>query len=174
MFTKPRPALAENIWFNAVGFQIIWWLSILYGEQYSLLVIVILATHVALNKTPLTELKFITLVGVFGFSLDTILTFVGIFDFSLTHSYPPYWLLLLWIGFAATIRHSLAFLPNHIAVLAITGAIGGTMSYLAAYKLGAFEFGVDIAIGCFLLASLWSFLMPIFFCFKNYFETIEV
>jgi hypothetical protein len=102
--------------------------------------------------------------SVLGYAVDTALTFVGVFVFY-EHGggvyMPPLWLLLLWMGFSATLRQSLVFFMDKLPLASICGALAGSLTYVAAANLGAVSFGYSVAHTAYLLAVIWAILFPL-------------
>jgi len=68
----------------------------------------------------------------------------------------PVWIIVLWVGFAMTINHSLAWLDRHPILPIAMGFIGGPMSYLAGLKLGAVEYQQSVLMVSAGLAVAWA------------------
>ncbi len=50
---------------------------------------------------------------------------------------PPLWILMLWVGFGATIRIGMQWLLNHPILGGLIMMVGAPLSYISAGKLGA-------------------------------------
>ncbi len=73
----------------------------------------------------------------------------------------PAWILILWVGFALTINHSLAWLNLHPLLPAVAGLICAPLSYLAGVKLGALAYqGDSLLISC-ALGVTWAIAMTV-------------
>jgi len=167
-----RSGLTQNPWINFIGFNICWILCVLFGNSAILPVTGLLICHLLLHSKPWTETRVISTLGLLGFSIDTLLTLTGVFRFphSAEISLPPFWLLLLWLSFSATIRQSLAWLTKLPVMASLAGAIGGPLAYYTASRLGAVDLGFSIAASLVLLALIWAVILPLFFWLSQQLE----
>lgn len=130
---------------NFILFQAAWFICVLgaaYDQTYPALAIslVILLIHFALIKNRLLELKLIVIAGIFGLLFDgALLNFNLILynDPGLPYPLTPIWIVMLWMIFAMTLNHSLAWLSQKIYLSILFGALGGPLAYIAGEKLGA-------------------------------------
>lgn len=156
--------LTQIFWVNLVGFQMVWWLSILGRDATQSIIFLLLVIHLMLHSRPRHELKVVFACGILGYAIDSALTFAGVFVFQ-EHGrgvyLPPIWLLLLWFGFAATLRQSLVFFTDKLPLAAACGAVAGSLTYLAAANLGAVSFGYSMQTTAYLLAAIWAILFPV-------------
>jgi len=153
--------LSQNIWINVIGFQVTWWLSIMYGNSAIVPVVFLLALHLVFHKAAVEEIAVITACACIGFTVDIMLTMQGVFIFENNPAHVPCWLFLLWLCFSATLRQSLRFFSHHLALASIAGAIAGSLTYLAAARLGAVSFGFSTFSTLSLLALVWAILFPL-------------
>ncbi|WP_136679863.1 DUF2878 domain-containing protein [Neptunomonas sp. XY-337] len=152
---------SERFWVNAIGFQAVWWGSILLGDTAAFAVLALLALHLAFHSQPIVEARVVIASGVVGFSVDSLLTVAGVFTFpSLILSLPPIWLLLLWFAFSATLRNSLSVLRKYRVLASVLGAVAGASTYIAAAKLGAVELSFGYLATFLLLLPVWAVLFP--------------
>jgi len=155
--------LTQIFWVNLVGFQMVWWLSILGRDSTQSIIVLLLVIHLMLHARPRHELKVVFICGILGYAVDAALTYTGVFVFR-EHGggvyLPPLWLLLLWFGFSATLRQSLVFFADKLPLAAVCGAIAGSLTYLAAGNLGAVSFGYSVPATAYLLAAIWAVLFP--------------
>ncbi|MCO4758751.1 MAG: DUF2878 domain-containing protein [Oceanospirillaceae bacterium] len=156
--------LSQIFWVNLVGFQMVWWLSILGRDHTQSVIFFLLLMHFLLHARPAHEVKVMLVCGVIGYSVDAVLTFAGVFVFY-EHGggvyMPPLWLLLLWFGFSATLRQSLVFFVDKLPLAALCGALAGSLTYVAAANLGAVSFGYSVSLTAYLLAAIWAVLFPL-------------
>ncbi|RVU29463.1 DUF2878 domain-containing protein [Neptunomonas marina] len=152
---------SERFWVNAIGFQAVWWGSILLGDTAAFAVLALLALHFACHSQPMVEARVVIASGVVGFSVDSFLTIAGVFTFpSLLLSLPPIWLLFLWFAFSATLRNSLSVLRKYRVLASVLGAVAGASTYIAAAKLGAVELSFGYLATFLLLLPVWAVLFP--------------
>lgn len=142
---------------QAVCFQAIWFASVLGGNSWLLLSLILLGIHFSLSPDRNNDLKVISL-GLIGLSVDTCLSFAGVFQFEQT----PFWLFLLWYGFALNLGHSMGFLRKLKPWLVmLIGAAGGSYSYLLSWKLGAVALPLGPLVSGCIIAISWALLLPI-------------
>lgn len=152
--------ISQRFWINLLGFQLAWWCAILLREDGLLIMALLLLTHLLLHRQPGQELKAILLCGFTGFAIDLILTRMGLFIFPEGH-WPPVWLLCLWFCFSATLRQSLSYFREHALLASGCGAVAGSLTYLAAARLGAVTFGVSELAMFGMLLVIWMVLFPL-------------
>lgn len=153
--------ISQKFWVNLIGFQAIWWLSILYGNAASAVVALLIFFHFYYHSNPQTEVMIVLTTASVGFWVDMMLSGVGFFIFPESVSTFPYWLFLLWMGFCATLRQSLNFFEGKYRLSAICGAVAGSLTYLTAAKLGAVELGFSQLHSLLVLVVIWSVLFPL-------------
>ena len=103
-----------------------------------------------------------------GSLIDTLLHSAGILIFP-NQYFIPFWLIILWAAFAATIAHSLQFLRHSTLLQALIGFIFPPLSYLAGASFSIVELGYSQLATYFILAMIWSVLMVVFFQLKDIF-----
>jgi len=180
--------ISQNFWINIIGFQLIWWGCVLFGNTWLAIIWALLGCHLLFHREPIPEACYILICATLGFGIDTLLTFKGFFIFqdsvlqgavlqgSTLQSQspqessviPPLWLFALWISFSATLRQSLGFFSKHYVLAAILGAIGGSGSYLTAEKFDQVSFGFTTWYTGFFLAFIWSILFPLLIWVSHY------
>lgn len=153
--------LSWKIWINFLGFNLIWALSIFSGNEAMLWVLLLLLLHFLIIAEPLVELKVVLATAFLGYSVDCLLTLLGVFRFEQVQGITPIWLVLLWIGFCSTLRHSLYFFSNKHLIASLAGAIAGSFTYLLAAHFGAVELPLSPVISAAVLASVWAVLFPV-------------
>ena len=123
-----------------------------------------LALHIRLIGVSQEELRFWIIAGVFGTITDSIFAAVGFIDYR--GGYPgidwlaPFWITGMWVGFTATLHHSLVIMRDHAWLAFLLGAIFGPVSYLTAESVGAIAIHVDLLTSSLVLGILWGVLMP--------------
>lgn len=132
-------------------------------------VAVLLAAHLYITPGRRREARLIALVGLLGFTVDSIQAGLGVYSFvsegqgaaSMLPAWlcPP-WMTALWMVFASTLNGSMSWLAGRVGVAAAAGALFGPLSYLAGERLGAIALNADPVISLGVLAVTWAFLMP--------------
>ena len=154
---------------NFVLFQSIWFIFILsaahnslYGALVGFSLLILQYLH---GKKLFADCVLIGLAIVISFIHDGLLKY---FNFIIYHIvfidfYAPIWIIGLWISFALTINHSLAWLQNKPALQIFFGLIGGPLAYLAGEKLGAITLSHEYTL--YILALCWAVVTPVLFKF---------
>lgn len=142
-----------------------WWACVLWmgwwGPMTMLLFVII---HLVVMRAQWRqELGIIALSTALGIGLDNALaaggavTYVG--DILVGRS--PLWLVAIWAGFGATIRHSQAILVRSARIAIITGAVGGPLAYMGGEKLERMV--VMGTSGWVAISVLWALAMTVLF-----------
>ncbi len=156
---------------NFILFQSIWFILILaaahesfYGLALGLLLILVQYWH---GKLMIPDFKLILASIIIGFAHDTSLNYFKFIQYNIDFNtyYSPFWIIGLWISFALTINHSLAWLGNKKLLQMIFGLIGGPLAYIAGEKLGAIYMINTMTL--YVLALSWACIIPILFQFKK-------
>jgi len=156
---------------NFILFQSIWFILILaaahesfYGLVIGLLLILVQYWH---GKLMVPDFKLILASIIIGFAHDTSLNYFKFIQYNIDFNtyYSPFWIIGLWISFALTINHSLAWLGNKKLLQMIFGLIGGPLAYIAGEKLGAINMINTMTL--YVLALSWACITPLLFQFKK-------
>ena len=156
---------------NFILFQSIWFILILaaahesfYGLVIGFLLILVQYWH---GKLMVPDLKLILTSTIIGFAHDTSLNYFKFIQYNIDFNayYSPVWIIGLWISFALTINHSLAWLGNKKLLQMIFGLIGGPLAYIAGEKLGAIYMINTMTL--YVLALSWVCITPLLFQFKK-------
>lgn len=124
---------------------------------------VLLLAHLALAPDRTREGVLILIIGLFGFTVDTLQASAGIYSFSGTSVLPwlcPPWMTALWMLFATTLNGSMEWLARRYRLAALLGALFGPLSYLAGERLGAIALPSDRAVSLSGIAIVWALVMP--------------
>lgn len=149
------------MWINLIGFNVAWFGLVTIGNGFVPVALIWLAVHLYYAKLRATEIKLVLIVALIGITLDSSLTLLGIFHFD--SLLIPFWLMILWCCFAATLAHSLKFLAKSKMLQFVVGAALAPLSYIAGFTLSAVDFGYSVATTYLLLALLWGPLMQLLF-----------
>lgn len=154
---------------NAVGYQLVWFISVVgaaHDMPYAgpLAAIAFVLTALAYGGTARDDLRLIPFVLVIGLLFDSGLIALGWLHFSApwpSERFSPLWMLGVWLAFALTLNHSMAFLKGRYALAATLGAIGGPLAYWSAsHGLGAITFDAPAATVSIGLGAVWCVLFP--------------
>ena len=116
---------------NIIGFQLCWAACVIGGNLWALVCVFLFMLWHWTQRKP-GELKLIILLTLTGTLFDSILMHLGVLSFP-SHGgvVIPLWLILLWCSFAATLRHSLAWLLQRPLLASVLAAISAPWSYYA-------------------------------------------
>ncbi len=154
---------------NFVLFQACWFAGILgaamgWPEAGPLATAVWLALHFAgMDAGRAAETWLLLAAATFGYAADSALVLLGILEFPAAAQLggpSPLWMIGLWVGFAATLRHALRWLRGRYLLGAALGAIGGPLAYRAGEALGAVTIP-DPVVGLGAVAVEWLVAMPL-------------
>lgn len=159
---------AKNI-FNILGFQLSWWACVIGAQRGyiyfgPLVMAIFLAVHLFLTGRNRSEINFIAVVGLLGILVDTAFLHSSFifYEGRTFSSLAPLWIIAMWLGFSATLNHSLAWLDGKWVHSFILGAVFGPMSYIAGLKFGAINFNISI-LTITILSVVWGLTLPIMF-----------
>lgn len=153
---------------NIVFFQAIWFGCILLGNLFLPVAVLIVGIHFTLNKSRGIDIRLMLLAAIIGLIVDSVLLSAGVFEFEygqVTSFIIPPWLVMLWLGFAMTINHSLKYFQSKPVWAFIGGAISGPLSYLAGVKFGAITLGYSYTITFIVFSAVWG---PLFLGLTQY------
>lgn len=159
---------------NFALFQLAWFACVLGGANGlpaagALAVGIAAAVHLKFCAHPRVELQLMLAIGLIGTAWDSLVVSTGLMAYpsgTFIDGVAPYWIIAMWINFAATLNVSMNWLSGRILLAAVFGAAGGPLSYYAGYKLG----GVDIPdmwLGLGVQALGWGVLMPVLTVLAN-------
>jgi len=134
-----------------VVFNSYWLLAVLGQSHYQWLLVICLLGCWWLYRG---AWRFALILGTAGILMDTVLSQLGLFQFQT--AILPLWLVLLWLGFGSFVwvmRRTIAVYSYYV-VIGI-GGVGGMMSYLAGYRLGAVNWPLGIAITAMIVLVIW-------------------
>lgn len=163
---------------NFVAFQTCWFAAVLgaaagiplLGPAFAA---VWLPLHIRAAKASAgIELKLILVAGALGYLLDSALVLGGWISFPAQAQLgapSTVWMVTLWLGFAATLRHSLGWMRGRYVVAALLGIIVGPLAYWGGSKLGAIV--LTETLSTLLPISLeWFIAMPLLLMIIGYLE----
>lgn len=152
---------------NLFLFQVSWFALVLsvpagaaaVGVAVSL---AILAVHLGWFSLP-REWLFIVAIGLGGWLWESLIHVLDIVDHGSRTDFSmmaPPWMALLWMNFAMTLNHSLAWLKGQWFYAALLGATGGPVAFWSGARLGAIGFG-DEVVAMVALSFSWAVLSPL-------------
>lgn len=163
--------------FNLVGFQLVWMASV-WGAANAMwwlgpLAVAMFATaHFGFRQAVEGDLKLIAWALLIGALVDTAFAASGVLRYASPVprvELAPLWILSMWIGFALTLNHSMAFLRGKLWLQILFGALGGPVAYLIAGRVwGAVTFGTTLTNVILLLALAWGIVTPLLLFLANH------
>lgn len=125
---------------NFVAFQAVWFAAVV-GASYGLwwpgpiAAILFAAAHLLSPMRVRGDGFLIVVALLLGVVIDSAFAVSGALSYAApfpSAQFAPLWILALWVGFALTLNHSLAYLAHRPLVATISGAIVGPISYWSA------------------------------------------
>ena len=161
--------LTLPVFINAAIFQILWFACVLGGAKNLLwpsvlMGIVMVVWQLHPNNRHENDFAMVIAAIILGLVVDTSWTIFGLMEFKDPRPMAPFapgWILIMWIGFALTVNHSLAWLSNHRLLPPLFGFVGGPLAYYAGLKLGAVEYLANFWLVSLLLGIVWSISLTI-------------
>lgn len=157
-----RPVLSgrrQRLLANAVAFQLGWPVCVLAGSAWAVAAVgAYLVIHFAWVSRIPGEWRAIGAVAAIGIAVDVLSLQAGLFR--VPGGGFPLWLAALWLLFATTLNHCLAWLRGRWMLAALLGSLGGTASYVAGVRLGAASFGAIPVVSIVVWLVLWFVMFP--------------
>jgi hypothetical protein len=170
MWSQPAPATDTHntmkIVYNVLVYQLIWFLSVLGGNTGAYWGVLLLLLHLLLTPKRGADLRMMGFLLFTGLLVDGTLHQVGFITFTETGWPIPFWLMVIWLGFAITPHHSLAWLQNRPILSMLFGALGGPAAYWAGARLGASTFTWTLLPSLCTLSLIWALLLPVIMHFS--------
>ncbi len=157
---------------NVVGFQGVWLASIAgagagYAWTGPLAAALFTAATLAFGGKARADLRLLAIALPLGWLLDSAFAASGWLLYAQPWPWAwaaPVWIWALWVGFAMTLNHSMAFLAGKPWLAAAFGALGGPLAYwTAAGAFDAVSFGRPVPWVLLALAAGWAVLLPLLF-----------
>ena len=153
-----------RFWINLVGYQLVWFAIVISASRgqpmwgiAAALAFIALQFHYSTTRS--ADSRALVAAFLCGFLLDGALVSTGWLQYAspLINLPAPVWILSLWLAFAMTLNHSMAFLRGKPLLAAVLGGIGGPMAYLGAARgFDAVIFATPAWPGILLLAIGWA------------------
>lgn len=151
---------------NFIQFQLGWFALVLsagagvplLGMAATVMLVLVHLRWFALEK----EFVLLAAVGLIGWMWESLIYTTEFLDYPNWYAnllVAPPWMALLWVNFAATLNHSLAWLKGQPLMAALLGATGGPLAFWAGAQLGAVHF-VDEVWALVILSGGWLVLLP--------------
>jgi hypothetical protein len=161
-----------NFWINVIFYQATW-LAAIAGAARGwwwagpAMFAAFAAWQLAVSRLRVADLKLMLCAAVVGFFVDSFCIRGGLFVYAApvpSPDYAPIWIVALWMSFALTLNHSLAWLKSHLPLASVLGAVGAPLAYLAAARgWHALAIAADPTLAFGALALAWAILTPTLF-----------
>jgi Protein of unknown function (DUF2878) len=157
-----------NVWINAIFYQATWIIAIggaARGWWWAgpAALAVFAAWQIAVTAQRRADAILVLYAAALGFAIDSFLAQTGMLSYAAAVPWPnlaPAWIIALWVSFALTLNHSLAYLKLHPRMAAAFGGIGAPLAYWAAWRWGALSFPASSLPTLAVLAVAWAALTP--------------
>ncbi|MES2675520.1 MAG: DUF2878 domain-containing protein [Pseudomonadota bacterium] len=173
--------------FNAIGFQVGWFVCVTTSSLLGLIFTSIFITfHLYLIRRYAKEfflkkeICWILIIFIIGFLIEMLFFSLGILYEDIQNPYftyfitSPLWIICLWLLFATALRTSLAFLFNRPWLAYLATAIMAPWSYFAGSHLNTqVHINKPILLSLAIISIVWVFALWIITYIKHfYFEDI--
>ena len=165
-----------NIVLNVIGYQIVWCLSV-WGAAHGRWWLSVLALlpfalwQLSISRHARSDAILALTALIIGFVIDSALAASGWLRYASpvpSTMLAPAWILVIWVGFALTLNHSMMFLKSRPAMAIGFGAIGGPLAYwFAGSAWGAVSFAQPWWPALLALALAWGVLTPALLAFAH-------
>ena len=156
-----RPFAALRAYSGAPQFalqQVAWWACVLWMSWFGPAVMLLfIGIHlVVVREQWRLELMLVMLSGGLGLCLDTVLFRTGSVSYvgDLVLGGVPLWLIAIWAGFGATLRHSQRLFMDSAKSAALSGLLCGPLAYWGGEKLERLT--IHEPSGYVFVALLWA------------------
>ena len=124
--------------------------------------LIFIAVHLVITKSKMDEVLFIISTSLIGMFVDSAFHISGIIIYksSISNTIAPLWIIAMWLGFAATVNHSMSWLDRKYIHGFVLGLVFGPLSYVTGEKFGAISFGDDRFAALAILAFAWGIVVP--------------
>ncbi|HYM87241.1 MAG TPA: DUF2878 domain-containing protein [Pseudoxanthomonas sp.] len=160
-----------NNWLNFIGSQLLWMAAVggaAHGHAWMgpLAFVLFAALQLSPRFRAHRDASLMLLALPVGMAVDTIMAASGLLRYAAPLPHPqvaPIWILALWMGFALTFNHSLAYVIRRPLLAIAFGALGGPFSYwIASRTWGAVHFTDSLPSVLLPLGALWGAAMGLF------------
>lgn len=157
---------------NALAFQGVWFACIVgasFGQAWPgvLAALAFAGATLVLGGQWRADLRTLAIALPLGLGLDCGFAAVGWLQYAPAAAWPlaaPPWIAALWVGFAMTLNHSLAFLRGEPRLAALLGLVGGPLAYWgAAQGFGVVSLPAPAGMTLLALGLAWAAFLPLVF-----------
>lgn len=158
-------------WLNFLGSQLLWMAAVggaAHGQAWlgPLAFVLFAIFQLSPRFRARWDVGLMLLALPMGLLVDTAMAASGLLRYASPIPHPgiaPIWILALWMGFALTFNHSLAYVMRRPLLAVLFGALGGPLSYwIASRTWGAVQFTDSLPSVLLPLGALWGAAMGLF------------
>jgi hypothetical protein len=128
-----------------------------------LTVVAVSALHLATVPVKSKEAVFLFAAAMIGMAWESALVGLGIVSYP-GHAenavFAPFWIVAMWVLFATTINHGLAWIKRNWIIASAAGLLGGPMAFFGGAGLGAVAFS-DTLLAMGVIGIGWAILLPL-------------
>lgn len=166
------PAGRTRVVANALAFQGVWFACVVgasFGHAWPglLAALAFAAATLLLGGRWRGDLRTLAIALPLGLGLDCGFAAIGWLQYPAVGAWPlaaPPWIAALWVGFAMTLNHSLAFLRGEPRLAALLGLVGGPLAYWGAARgFGVVSLPASAGMTLLALGLAWAALLPLVF-----------
>ncbi len=155
---------------NAIGYQLVWFISVVgaangmpfAGPLAAFVFAILVLVRGGQRRADLLLIPAAILIGI---SIDSAWIALGWLDYSApwpSSQFAPAWIVGIWVSFALTLNHSMAFLKDRYALACMLGGLGGPFAYWSASRgLGAVHFDAPQTTVLIGLGIVWAGVFPL-------------
>jgi hypothetical protein len=157
-----------NLWINAIFYQATWLITIAGAARGwwwagPIALVVFISWQLAVSPQRRADALLVLYAAAIGFVIDSAFAQTHLISYAAATPWAhlaPVWIITLWMSFALTLNHSLAYLKTHALVAAALGGVGAPLAYSAAMQWGALAFPIAALPSLILLAACWAVITP--------------
>ncbi|MEM1412479.1 MAG: DUF2878 domain-containing protein [Pseudomonadota bacterium] len=136
------------------------------------IVTMVAALHLSIVPQPRRELVLLLSAAALGLVIDSLMAALGWVRFEtgvVVEGLAPYWIIVMWVGFATTLNTWMRWLRAYPLLAVGFGLLGGPLVYWFGSFLGALELNESpmAVIG---IALCWGLVMPVLYALARRFD----
>jgi hypothetical protein len=139
---------------NLLLFNLNWFACVIGGAAWGSMGLIALLTYSAYVGSWRTDIRLALSLAVCGWIVDSLWIYFGVLDYGT--AYAPVWIVMLWVGLAFTLNHSMSPFISKPLIGGLAAAVAAPLTYLSGAALGAVN--VLNATGILLISLVWCVL----------------